>query len=145
MKIRLERVNFRPGGFTTVGYWKWTLPHNKGTLIIQVHKLPWRFELAVWGHELVEVFYCWLFGITTEEADKFDSFYEQEYEVGRIPKTAEPGCDARCPYHWGHMAGIVWERICIYGTFASWKKYEIECNRVMGIEPDPAVVLEEKT
>lgn len=137
MKIRLQRVpdkSFIQNGFTTVGFWFWDKPKNKGTLTIQVTKmLDWRFEAAVWGHEIIEVFYCWMFKITTEECDVFDEGYERLYESGKVSKSVEPGCDPKCPYHWGHMAGIVWEHICIYGTLASWKKYDNECNRVMEI------------
>ncbi len=93
----------------------------------------WRHELAVWGHEIIEVVYCWLFGVTTEEADKFDSFYEEEYAAGRISPDKEPGHDPRCPYHVGHMLGVIWEHVCIRLTFASMLKYEKECNEIMGI------------
>lgn len=132
--IKFYRTDGPAFGYTTVGYWRWDQPNNKGCLHVYVTKMcDWRFELAVWGHEIVEILYCWLFGVTTEKADEFDNYYEAEYEAGRISPTEEPGCDPKCPYHWGHMMGIVWEHIAIHGTFASWKKYEAECNRVMGI------------
>lgn len=135
MKIRFERVTgFTERGFTTVGFWFWTKPKNKGTLTIQVTRMrDWRFEAAVWGHEIIEAVYCWIFGITTEVCDEFDAFYEREYEAGRIHKSVEPGHDPKCPYHIGHMMGVCWEHICIPMLFASWKSYEAECNRVMGI------------
>ena len=120
--------------FTTVGYWWFDQPNNKGTLNVEVVKMcDWRFELSVWGHELIEILYCWLFSVTTEEADEFDAYYEQCYIDDSISKEKEPGHDPKCPYHWGHMAGVCWEYICVYGTFASWKKYEAECNRIMDI------------
>ncbi len=137
MKIKFQRVpdyTFTEKGYLTVGYWFWDKPNNQGTLTVQVTRLcDWRFEAAVWGHELIEVFYCWLRHITTEVCDAFDESYERAYEAGTVSKSVEPGCDPKCPYHWGHMAGIVWEHICIYGTFASWTAYEKECNRVMKI------------
>lgn len=137
MKIRFERVpdyTFTKKGFVTVGFWFWDKPNNKGTLTIQVCKMrDVRHEAAVWGHEILEAIYCWLFHVTTEVADAFDETYERLYEAGTVSKTVEPGCDPKCPYHWGHMAGIVWEHICIYGTFASWDAYNKECNRLMKI------------
>ena len=132
--IRFERVTSRPHGFVTVGYWSWDKPDNKGMLTIEVVKMQdWRHEFAVWGHECIEALYCKLFNVTTEVADAFDETYEAGYADGSIPLTKEPGHDPRCPYHWGHMLGVVWEYVCIYGLLASWKKYEVECNHIMGI------------
>jgi hypothetical protein len=120
--------------FVTVGYWHWTEPNNKGELLVEVSMLSdWRFNLAVLGHELIEVFYCWIFHKTTEECDRFDDIYEDLYKVGKVSPEVEPGTDPACPYHWGHMAGMVWEWLCIHLTLASWKKYDAECNKIMGI------------
>lgn len=135
MKIKLVRLNGRHPDFLTVGYWFWSQPKNRGTLTIQVSKMKdWRHEAAVWGHEVLEAIYCKVFGVTTEVADRFDAFYEQEYEAGRIPKTTEPGDDRRCPYFYGHQLGCIWERVCITLTFANWARYCEECNEIMGIE-----------
>lgn len=132
--IKLHRTDGPPHGYLTVGYWYFEKPNNKGTLHVEVANLPdWRFSLAVIGHEFIEVFYCWLFGITTERADKFDDWMEGEYESGRIPKDFEGGFHKDCPYRLGHLAGYVFEVICITLTLASWKKYGDACNRVMGL------------
>ena len=121
--------------FTTIGYWWFEEPENRGTLNVEVLKMSdWRFEAAVWGHELIEILYCWLFRVTTEQADAFDQFYEDGYAAGTIAKSKEPGHDPKCPYHWGHMAGVLWEHICVYGTFGSWHRYSQECDRAMGIK-----------
>lgn len=133
MKFKFQRVDEAPRGFTTVGYWYWTEPDNRGTLTIMVRKLPWRFEVAVWGHEILEAIWCWSWWIATEDCDRFDEFYEAEYAAGRIPRTEEPGCDKRCPYHGGHMLGIAWERFWIFISGGGWKKYEAACNQIMGI------------
>lgn len=130
----MQRVVGFPSGFTTVGYWFWDRPGNRGRLTIQVHRMnDWRHELAVWGHEIIEAAYCKLARVTTEECDLFDNMYEQWYRDGTKPKSEEPGCDPKCPYHRGHMWGIVWEEIVIFATMASWEKYESECNKIMGI------------
>jgi hypothetical protein len=132
--IIFKRTDSCPRGFITVGYWSWSKPKNRGDLIIEVIKMSsWRFEGAVWGHEIIEAIYCWLFGITTEKCDEFDIMYEEKYESGEISPDKEPGCDRNCPYHIGHMAGIVWEWLFIHLTFASWKRYNQECNKIMGI------------
>jgi len=132
--IRFVRTDGKPGGYTTVGWWGWSLPNNKGTLTIEVSKLgDWRFEAAVLGHELLEALYCKLAGVTTEVCDAWDDWVERQYENGSISKEVEGGDIRACPYYWGHQAGVLWEYVCIYGTFASFEKYEAECNRVMDI------------
>lgn len=137
--MKIIVTDTKPLGYTTVGYWRWTKPNNKGTLEIYVARMKSRRHfLAVLGHECLEAFYCWLFGVSTEAADAFDQIYEKGYDAGVIPMEWEPGHNAHCPYHWGHMAGVVWEYICIYGSFGSWKSYEEECNRIMEIFAAPA-------
>lgn len=134
MRIKLRRIDQKEQKFTTLGYWSWSKPGNKGTLTVQVSRMgDWRFEAAVWGHELIEVFYCWLFRISTEEADRFDAFYEAEYNAGRIATTQEPGDDRKCPYYVGHSAGVAWEHFWIFISFCRWSKYVQECDRIMGI------------
>jgi hypothetical protein len=119
----------------TVGYWQFSEANNKGALTIYNVELPdWRFNLAVKGHEFLEVGYCWLFNITTEECDKFDDMIEEEYEREIKPVTEEGGFDERCPYKWGHRLGFLWEYFIIHITFASWSGYDRACNLVMQID-----------
>jgi hypothetical protein len=134
MKIKIERTDGAPNGWVTVGTWRFDAPHNKGTLHLVVAKLPkWQYSLAVIGHELIESLYCWLFAITTKECDAFDLRCEKEFLLGARDPHSEPGFDSAAPYRIGHVMGSWWERIVIHGTLASWRKYDEECNRVMGI------------
>ena len=135
MKIEIiDKSEMPKAAGTTVGYWMFSRPRNKGRLTIFVLKTSdWRFTLAVLGHEIIEAFYCWFRGITTEECDKFDIMIEAEYDSGKKPASEEGGFDKRSPYRWGHILGAGWEYIAIYGTFASWKKYINEMNKLMGI------------
>jgi hypothetical protein len=120
---------------TSIGYWHWTKPGNKGELIIEVSQMKSRRHVwAVVGHELIEAFYCWVFHKTTEQCDLFDDWMDREYETGKYPLTYEGGFHPQCPYRWGHWLGVIWEYVCIYGTFASFSKYEAECNKLLGIE-----------
>lgn len=143
MKIKFKTVDSRPHGFVTVGYWSWSEPNNKGTLTIEVARMSdWRFSAAVWGHEILEALYCWIFRVTTEEADEFDKAYERGYADGSIPLQNEPGDDPLCPYFRGHRLGVFWEYLCIYATFAGWNRYASECDRIMEIFAAPAGVPE---
>ena len=135
MKITLQVTDGPPMGYTTVGFWRFEKPNNQGPLHLYVARLPdRRFFLSVLGHEFIEVMYCWMRGITTEQCDKFDDWMELEYSSGRIPKTFEGGFHKDCPYRIGHVMGSWWEWAFIHGTFASWKSYDKACNIVMKIQ-----------
>jgi hypothetical protein len=122
---------------TTVGYWRFTEPNNGGELEIYcLRTCDWRYTLAVLGHEIIEALYCKLTHVTTEACDKFDIMIEKEYETGVKPYEEEGGFDKRSPYRWGHIMGAVWEYLIIHATFASWKKYDVECNKLMEIKGD---------
>lgn len=134
MKIKFITTETAPGGYTTVGYWRFTQPENKGELHIEVAKLPdRRFWIAVAGHELIEALWCKLRGITTETCDAFDDWAEGQYQLGNWPKTFEAGFYKTCPYKVGHVMGSYWERIIITLTGASWQTYDRACNDVMKI------------
>lgn len=131
MKIRLNIGTKLPVHFTTVGYWKFDGLCNTGTL--QIYCVPLaqkRWVAAVVGHELIESLYCWWFKITTEQCDRWDSEFEKRYRGGTSPVEMEPGDDPQCPYHWGHLLGCVWERLCIALTFAGWKDYTAACDLI---------------
>lgn len=139
MKVEFQRVTdgmFRGGtkAYTTCGYWWWERPNNKGTLHIEIRKMPSiRHEIAVWGHELIEVSWCWLRGITTEACDLFDDWFECQYLLGNVPKTMEGGFHRDCPYRTGHVLGFIWEWVWIHATFGSFDAYDRACNEAMGL------------
>ena len=119
----------------TIGYWRFSKKNNRGNLIIYNVRLPdWRFNLAVIGHEAIESIYCFMFGITTEICDLYDEWAENQYKLGLAPYTEEMAFRKDCPYRIGHWLGSAWEYFIIAITFANWKIYEQECNRVMGID-----------
>ena len=134
MRIKLHITDGKPHGYTTVGYWMFDQPNNKGTLHLEVAKLPdWRYSLAVIGHEFIEAVFCWLFNRTTEECDVFDDRCEREMESGARDPYKEPGFDSESPYYGGHVMGSWWEWFVIHLTFASWTRYNQACNEAMGL------------
>lgn len=136
MKIHITN-DLPPNAGTTVGYWAWDQPNNKGVLHIYSKPLKKkRWLAAVIGHELIEAAWCKMRGITTEQCDEFDLWMEGEYERGAYPYSFEGGFHPNAPYRWGHILGCGWEYLVIYGTFASWRRYSENCNRVMGIQPE---------
>lgn len=107
MKLNIRTVPQCEHRFTTIGDW-W---ERDGTLEVRISYLPdWRWQIGVLVHELVEWIYCKRRGITSDECDRFDRFYEEQYRSKVIPVEKEAGYDKRCPYHRGHVWGdrIAW-------------------------------------
>ena len=123
MKINIFTIKQHEQRFTTIGDWKIlysTITRRVGgrkhegvidltrpnELTIWITEMPdWRWWISVLVHELVEVCYCMLKGITNKECDDFDAWYETQYDAGLIPKSQEAGYDKRCPYRVGHVWG----------------------------------------
>lgn len=114
--------------FRTLGDW-WKTGE---TLHIRVSEMSdWRFMLAILFHELSEYCWCEAHGIKTPECDRWDAWYEKQYDSGAIPITQEAGDDPRAPYHKGHLIGTKFERFTIRVLGASWKSYIKECDHLM--------------
>lgn len=131
MNINIEIIPQKEHRFTTIGDW-WV--DENGNLQVKISKMAdWRYEIAVLFHELIEFFICKHLGITTEECDEFDAFYETQYEQGIIDRSKEAGFDKRCPYRKGHIWGARFERMIVFLLGASWKKYIKDCDDLMQI------------
>jgi hypothetical protein len=124
MKINILTIQQSEHRFTTIGDWKieyagitrkcgrfvrsegitdFTRPKE---LTIWITEMPdWRWWISVLVHELFEVCYCMVKGITNKECDEFDAYYETQYDAGLIPRSQEAGYDKRAPYHVGHVWG----------------------------------------
>lgn len=130
MNINILSIEQRDHRFTTIGDW-WE--DDAGILQIRITKMPWRFEVAVLFHELIEFFICKADGIKTKECDEFDALFEREYESGIWPKSVEAGFDKRCPYRKGHVWGSRFERVTIWVLGASWREYCDFTDNLMGV------------
>jgi hypothetical protein len=137
MSVVIKLIDQSEHKHTTVG--TWTLDPQTGDIVILVSKMSdWRFEQAVIGHERKEVFWCKANGITQAECDAWDDQYEKLYKSGAVPPSYEPGEDPNCPYHRGHMLGIIEEIATIIDTGANWRDYNNECDELMGIGGKPS-------
>ncbi len=74
---------------------------------------------------------CQRDGVKTADCDRFDEWFEKEYEAGRISIVEEAGCDRRCPYHKGHMWGIKIERMFCWLLGLQWKLYCKVCQEII--------------
>jgi hypothetical protein len=121
--------------FNTTGYWEtrhpktWENGETDNDIAIAVNRLPdWRYQISVTFHELIELCWCKLHGVTTKECDDFDEIYEELYRSGKIPQTKDPGDDKKCPYYRGHQWGKLFERIVCFILKVKWKEYVKSCR-----------------
>ena len=104
MKIEIKSIPQNEQRFTTQGDW-WE-DEDSETLQIRVTEMDnLKYWFTVLVHELVEICFCRILGVTTWQADEFDMTWERELSNGLHNLTDEAGEDSRCPYRVGHMAG----------------------------------------
>jgi hypothetical protein len=130
MKINLKIVPVKEMPFTTLGHWFDT---EDGVTILIAELPDWRYTIAVLFHELIEWAVSHQRGVTTEEADAFDQFYEDGYAAGRINPAREAGFDKKCPYGLGHRWGARMERLVIWLLRADFEEYGRVCNEAMSV------------
>jgi hypothetical protein len=131
MNYHIKRIEPAYMPFTTIAYWRF---EPNGDLTILVMKMSdWRFEAGAIIHEIPEALWCLAHGITTEQCDEWDTYYEKMYSLGVKSKKVAPGEDRRCPYYWGHFWGNVLSWIFDHIVGTDINKYRQEADRLMGI------------
>lgn len=85
-------------------------------------------ELAIGLHELVESHLCKLAGISDEQIDMFDLWYEENCEEGW---PAEPGDHPDCPYYKQHQFASIVERMFIRESGVNWNEYDNRITAMM--------------
>ena len=116
--------------FTTLGDW---YQNEDGSFTIAISKmLDWRHEFLVLIHELTEWSICRATGVSSQEADVFDRYWESDIKFGLVSIETEAGFSKDCPYRRGHIWGARMERLFCWLLGASWKDYERACNKLLG-------------
>lgn len=106
---------------TTGGRWEYD---QEGNCLILISDMTNKvFIIPVIFHEMIEMFWCVWKGITTEQADEFDDYYETLYASGKVPIGNDAGDDPKCPYYQGHQYGIMFERLVCWMLGIDWKEY----------------------
>ena len=80
------------------------------------------------------VMWCIAHGVTTEQCDRWDSYYEKEYAAGRISRKKAPGDDKQCPYYWGHFWGNIVSWLFDKIVHTDITKYRQEADTLMNIK-----------
>jgi len=112
MRISIKTVPYSEMSRTTAADWK---IHEDGSVEIwAVETDDWKMSAIVLFHELAEIFFCKMDGITSKEADAFDDLWEKELAEGRHRPEEEAGCDPRCPYRLAHRAGMFVESVMCF-------------------------------
>lgn len=124
----MKGINFRAipheeQRYPTVGDW-WI--DEEGIWQVRVSKMSdWRYEFLVFFHEILELAWCEVNGISQADVDAFDIEYENNREEGN---TSEPGDDSKAPYRIGHYSATLVEKMACVILGCDWKEYEHEVN-----------------
>ena len=100
---------------------------------------PW-FSRLILLHEFLENLLCEFNGISEEELDAFDKWFEAEKAAGRIPKNASAGYHPKAPYGPFHRfieAGP--ELLTCKELGFTWKQYDRAILRFMKKMESPKV------
>jgi hypothetical protein len=88
------------------------------------------FDMAIFIHEIKELFLCWQAGIKEEDIRAFDIMFEEERKQGLHGEDDEPGDDPRSPYYHQHQKATQDEKKWIKDTGNKWKDYCKSCMEV---------------
>lgn len=91
------------------------------------------FMMAILFHELIEMLWCYLHGVTAADADAFDAIW---YKKGIVEDNIDYGTRKDCPYRVGHKLGIIIEYIVVFmisglGFRKAWNEYGEQCDKAI--------------
>ena len=135
LNIFIKEIRHEDQRVSTLGDWWWgDADHNldqNGDLYIIISKMnDWRYTFPILFHELIEIAWCLVHGVTSVVADAFDDLWEEEIRQGLHKPEEEAGFDKRCPYRGGHIWGARFERLVCWILGINWKQYCRDCEEV---------------
>ncbi len=132
MKVVIESIPNNAHRYETCGDWWYD---KDGALQIRISEFedP-RHTMGIAVHEISEAFAAWANHIPEPEVSKFDLWFEEESNAGRLPKTLEePGMHPRCPYNTEHQYATAIEMVLMTLLGCNWWEYD-EAVRKMSRE-----------
>jgi hypothetical protein len=132
-EITIKTIEHSKQLYDTCGYWAYD-DKDMEILVSKMENPDYEFFVGI--HEVIEGYLCARKGVTTEEVDEWDMWYEEAREMGtapcgcRIAKTSEPGDDTHCPYRDEHAFATKIEKMLIKKTGLSWIKYDKAVNEL---------------
>lgn len=123
--VIIQAVPHHTQKYDTCGDWRSGQAYGMPVEYIRVSKLDNPdYEFLVALHELIEWYLCRRAGVSQAKVDAFDLKFEAERRAGKHGPDAEPGDDARAPYHWMHQVASLYEQRMAAVLGVDWKKYE---------------------
>ena len=118
MKIIIKIIPHSEQRYPTVGDWQW----QGEDLHIKVSELGhWKFNVLVGFHEMIEALLCKDHGVSEQDVDQFDIFFESQRVEGNV---SEPGDDMAAPYWHEHQMATGFERLMAASLGVNWPVYE---------------------
>lgn len=125
MFITLNCSNAKDIRCDQVGDWHFTGEGEKMPLWVNVdNRLPYKSQILVAIHEMVEAILCNEAGITDQQVVAFDLQFEKERAAGLHAVDAEDGNDPRAPYHDQHIEATAVEMMMCSLLGMSWREHE---------------------
>lgn len=118
-RIVIELIPHKAQRYETIGDWMERDDGDEWRIFVSSFD-DWRYTVLIAIHELVEMAWCFLHGVSEESVSAFDIDYEKKRKKG---DTSEPGDDPRAPYHTGHRLATRVERMAAIALGVRWIKY----------------------
>lgn len=127
LNIQIKSIPHGEQRYPTVGDYQ-TDHHGKTTILVSdMGNDSW--SLAIGLHEVIESHLCKLAGITDQEINDFDLWYDK-HRQDDWPE--EPGDHPDCPYYQQHQFASLIERQFIREAGENWHKYDGPIIEMMG-------------
>ncbi len=133
--VKEVHVKFIPNNdhrYETIGDWWFD---KKGNLQVRVSSFEdERHSMLVAIHEIFEAYAATKNNVPEPEVTKFDLWFEEESNAGRMPPTLdEPGMHPKCPYNEEHQYATAVEMTLATLLKVNWWEYD-EALRKMSKE-----------
>jgi len=132
--ITIKTIPHKEQDYDTVGNWKIT-PHEMLIFVSDMDNDDSEFVIGI--HEAIEAWLCEKNGISQDDVDNWDMWYEEAREQGTaacgcpIYPTSEPGNDKHCPYRKEHQFTTKIEKMLVKRGGMDWTQHDILVNSLM--------------
>lgn len=125
MRIVIESIPHNHQRYPTAGDWQINPVTRDITILVSETGVDvYNYLLAL--HELAEVIWCIMHGVSQHEVDAWDIHHEnmREADPTNPQFQREPGDNLMAPYYPGHRLGDIVERLMVFALNADWQHYE---------------------
>lgn len=134
MNINIRTIPHKSQRYETIGDWIFDKGKLSKIFVSKFKNEDMEFLVAI--HEFIEAYLLSKRGVSQEEVDEFDMWYEEARDLGvaacgcKIRPGDEPGFDVHAPYRNEHAFATSIEKKLAKKLNVDWEKYEQEINNL---------------